>query len=537
MTIMPTRLRYAAAALALAAGLLTVAPAQPAVAVDGRLAVTTLDFAQSHVDATTGTAAVDLNWTVTDTNPAAGTVGGTVTIRMQGTRPGTFIGRAFVLPYTFGAVCCGPVVFVGGTVRRSSYRYTFVVPRYANAGTARWLVTGITVEDGVSPPLSLTGDRLDNFGGRLTATELVDTTAPLLGTITQTSFTATPRPYAYVGGTTATVIYAFDVQDQQAGFWQGSLRVAGPGGQSVTTPFAFVDGNGGAGCGIFFGGDVHSLRCGVLVTLPAGAAAGAWTVTAVTLVDNANTTATTANPAAPTITVSSNAVITATGFTATPNPVDNWRSTAVVTVHMAVAGARQGVTSILLDTDMSCTPLDPTPVLDPDGTFAVQLRFTQASQRCTVTGIAVTDGAGDVSLYGSQYGAPDPGLTITQIPDTTAPVATAAALSLSTIASSQLGNTLVALTVQTAPSVAPVTGLSVNVYDSTGTLVASGFGGTSQAPDGSVTIFLPLSFFTPAGTYTIGFTLSDAGFLSRSYGDPGAEPVPGGPLTLTVTPG
>jgi hypothetical protein len=42
------------------------------------------------------------------------------------------------------------------------------------------------------------------------------------------------------------------------------------------------------------------------------------------------------------------------------------------------------------------------------------------------------------------------------------------------------------------------------------------------------------------GAYTIGFTLTDALGATTSYGvlgNPGSEPVPGGPLVFTVTEG
>jgi hypothetical protein len=45
---------------------------------------------------------------------------------------------------------------------------------------------------------------------------------------------------------------------------------------------------------------------------------------------------------------------------------------------------------------------------------------------CSVAGIAVLDGAGDLSVYGAEYGLPDLGINLTRVPDTTPPVATGA---------------------------------------------------------------------------------------------------------------
>ncbi|WP_345030491.1 hypothetical protein [Kutzneria kofuensis] len=41
----------------------------------------------------------------------------------------------------------------------------------------------------------------------------------------------------------------------------------------------------------------------------------------------------------------------------------------------------------------------------------------------------------------------------------------------------------------------------------------------------------------PPGVYTIGFSLTDEGHLTTAYGPPNGQPMPGGPLTITVTDG
>ena len=74
--------------------------------------------------------------------------------------------------------------------------------------------------------------------------------------------------------------------------------------------------------------------------------------------------------------------------------------------------------------------------------------------------------------------------------------------------------------------------LSIYAFDSSGNEVFEQSGGVSSISTNSFN----LSEFLPAGTYTVGFTLTDEGGLSTSYGTPGGQPMPGGPLQFTVTP-
>jgi hypothetical protein len=67
-----------------AAGPVWAQTAARAASVPGSLALTALSFSHSSVDATSGNATVTLNWTVTDTNPAAADVAGEVDIRLAG---------------------------------------------------------------------------------------------------------------------------------------------------------------------------------------------------------------------------------------------------------------------------------------------------------------------------------------------------------------------------------------------------------------------------------------------------------------------
>jgi hypothetical protein len=302
----------------------------------------------------------------------------------------------------------------------------------------------------------------------------------------------------------------------------------------VTTPFSFVSATGQ--CGIFSGGGGPTdALCGIPVTYPAGSPAGTWVVSTLRLTDIAGNTATFTNLNAVPITITSDQVVRATGVKATPNPVNNWTQGQFYTVNlsMTVSGASRGVSAVYVDTASEggiCTQTPAAPTVNGT-TVSVPLRVDSTMHVCQITGIAVVDGAGHVALYGQNYaGAPDPFLLIRQVPDTIPPTATAASLSPKSISSSQ---TPVTLTVNVKTPIAPVTELDINVYDSTGALVDSSVGGVFES-QGVVTGQVPLPSPLAPGKYTIGFRITDAGSLSTSYG-PGANPMPGGPLLLTVT--
>ena len=126
-------------------------------------------------------------------------------------------------------------------------------------------------------------------------------------------------------------------------------------------------------------------------------------------------------------------------------------------------------------------------------------------------------------------------MTITQVPDTTAPVATAASLSPASIAYSP-DSQFVTLTINVNDAVAPVNEVGVFLYNSAGQGSEVSFGGVTSTLSGPVKVSVSI----PAGealaiSYTVGFQLFDTGGLEASYGTTGAQPVPGGPLTLTIT--
>src|SRR5581483_8037884 len=131
-------------------------------------------FTPTRVDASAGHAVATLNWTVTDSNPAAAFVSGNVYIRMAGSQPGTFIGRTYQVIYALDGAPFGEATTVSGTAQESSYSYDFPVPQYANATTARWVVTRVTAHDDKGETLNLSGDGLGRFPRTVTATELAD---------------------------------------------------------------------------------------------------------------------------------------------------------------------------------------------------------------------------------------------------------------------------------------------------------------------------------------------------------------------------
>ena len=518
-----------------------VATASPASGqAGGKLAYTRISFAQKHVDASRGVVPVALSWRLTDSNPNAGFVGGEIDIRLAGDSPGTYIGRTYQVQYDISGSVDGSVTATG-TAQDSSYTYTFPVPQYAGATQAQWVVTKATAQDDLGEKLSLSGAALGAFGATLKAKELVDTTpATYDNTLMLEPTNSGSHPYVYDNGVDGAMGYSLDAQDQQSGFWKGTIRLTGPGGQNLHAAFAFTASqNQGESCGSVSGGDDFDAACQVTVTIPAGTTAGTWVVSAITLVNNAGVSKTYGNLNADPIVVTADTGLSATGFTASPNPVNDWVNFFnTVQITMSVTGAQQGVSAIYVDRASAdpCEPSSTTPTVNPDGTLSVPFIVFQGTPRCPIGGIAIVDGAGNVALYGPGYNAPDPGLTITQVPDTTAPTATSASLTPASVPSSQTFENPFTLTLQIVAPVAPVDQMSVFAYDSSGNEVFQQFGGVSDTLTGQLQEFFRLSEFLSPGTYTVGFTLTDRGGLSTSYGTPGGQPVPGGPLQFTVTP-
>jgi hypothetical protein len=511
-------------------------PAISAAADTSALSLSALAFSQSTVDATGGSATVTLSWTIADSNPEAADVAGDVFIQMAGGDPDSYIGIAHEAPYDLTGALSGLRSGNGsGTAQLATFSYTFTVPQYANAASADWVVSQVTAKDDQGGSLTLRGHDLNRYHARVTATELVDSTPPQYS---QLAF-ANPnqRPFRYSNGTTTSIVYSLLVTDSQSGFWRGEIRLSGPDGQIVRAPFAVTYSvtQGLDQCGTDFSFGTTSVLCTVPVTIPANAAAGTWTIDSISLTDNAGNTAVNRDLNALPVTVTANAVVQASAFSASPNPVNNWAGPAPFTLSMTVAGARRGVSAVYVDSAGPCSQLSTTPVTGSGGTISVPMNMLELAPSCKIIGIAVVDGAGDVALYGSEYGAPDPGVTITQVPDTTAPVATAASLSPASIAFSP-NSQFVTLTINVNDAVAPVNEVAVFLYNSAGQGSEVSFGGVTATLSGPVKVSVPIPAGQAAGSYTVGFQLFDTGGLEASYGTPGAPPVPGGPLALTITP-
>jgi hypothetical protein len=505
----------------------------------GELAYASINFAQHHVDASGGHAAVTLTWQLTDSNPDASYVAGEIDIRMAGDTAGTFIGRTYQIQYDLNGSPDGDVTATG-TAQNSSYSYAFPVPQYANAKEAKWVVTKATALDDQGDTLSKSGAALDGFSATLNAKELADTTPPTYQGLAITPVNGGSHPYVYDNGVAGSMGYSLEVQEPESGFWKGTIRLKGPGDQTLHGAFAFTSSeNQGESCGNLGGGDDFDTSCGVELTIPAGTAAGTWVVSGITLVSNAGISKTYGNLNAVPIVVTGDTGLSATGFTASPNPVNNWINVLnPVQITMTVAGAQQGISAIYVDAANAapCQQFNSTPTVNQDGTVSVSIDDFQGTAVCQIGGIAIVDGAGNVALYGSEYNAPDPGVTITRVPDTTAPTATSASLTPTSLPASQTFDNPFTLTLQVVAPIAPVNQLSIYAYDSSGNEVFEQSGGVSPTPTGQLQNFFNLSEFLPAGTYTVGFTLTDEGGLSTSYGTPGGQPMPGGPLQFTVTP-
>lgn len=512
--------------------------ASSASADSSKLALTSLSWAQSRVDASGGNTAVNLNWSVRDSNAAATAISGDVKVRLAGPQAGTFVGQTLDIPFSLTGFI--PGLTTSGTLQNSSYSYSFTVPRYSFSVTAQWTVIQVIVKDDQGQRLNLTGNDLNRYSGVLTATELVDSTPPTYDSLGFPVVGGPSRRYVFDGGSGGSSSYFFNADDAQSGFWKGVITLAGPGGKTLSSRFqeifSVANGVGMCGAGVVF--DDTSAECQPSVTIPAGTPAGTWTVSKLALWDNAGNHATYANLNVLPITVTSDSVIQASAFSANPTQVDNWVGTATSQVSMNVTGAIGGVTTIYVDftAGSPCRQGSTSPTQNPDGSYSVDVSVFSIADSCSVAGIAVLDGAGDVSVYGSEYGRPDLGIELTRVPDTTPPVATGAQVSPASQPTNPNSTGFEGLTVDVNDAIAPVKQISTTVFNSSGQVVGGGSGGVTATLTGPVSTTASLPVGLPPGTYTVAFQLSDAGGLTSSYGYPNSPPVPGGPLVFTVTP-
>ncbi|MEV4117658.1 hypothetical protein [Micromonospora sp. NPDC049645] len=505
-----------------------------------RLALTALSFEQSTVDATQGSASNRLTFSVTNTEPDAQSLAGTVTMRMRSSVTGELLGHDRVARFDYNYYY-GDMELVSGTPQEATFAYYLPVRAYSDSATATWEVTKVTLRgDDISATVGAA--KLSTFPGyRFTANTLIDSSAP---TFDYLELYNGRDPYFYVKDDPSYFALSFTINDYQSGFWKGSIKLVGPGGQSISAPIDWARDEYSTGyrCGLSTSGDADGnyVPCSIEMKFPPGTAPGSWRVAQIVLINNGGGRATYKNPAGPSMVVTSNSTLQATDFVVSPNPVDNWRADVTTELSMAVTGASRGISQLDVAFEDQCSTTGQ-PYTKADGRLAVKVYVSSRARGCDVTKLSIRDGAGNLALYGSNVSAPDPQITIDQVPSTEAPTALSAVLNPASITLSQLPNQSIRLTVQAEVKVAPITSMPVYVYDADGDVVfqASGYGG--QAPDGSLTYDISLGYWNlEAGQYTVGFMLSDASGLRSYWNMPDVSSsltLPGGPVVLTITEG
>ena len=513
----------------------SVAASSAAASSRGPLSLETIAFASPHVDARGDWTVIGLEWTVRSSDPATETVSGFVHLQMLDDSPLSRLGQLYEIDYRYGETYWTKARYVSGTPQESTYHYDFVVPRYGKTGIARWAVNKFVLRDERGSELVLEGQELYPYNATLHASTLIDSTPPRISYYYVEPISS-DRHFVYVKDRAGAVFLYLSLQDGESGVWKGSVTMTGPGGQSSTGDFEVVWFRGERRCGRYFGGDLNNPSCGPIVPIPMGAASGQWRVSEVLLIDNVGNRVSITDNNVDSVRVTSNEVVTAESFAANPNPVNNWAQDATTQLTMKVNGAQAGVSAIYADFDIfGCRQVSTTPILGADGTVSVPIRVPRGVARCDVEGVAILDGAGNLALYGVDYSAPNPGVRISRLPNTTPPTATEVSLTPTSVPRSQSGSTSPRVTIKVNAPIAPVQSYDLYLYDSSGRTVAQQFGGIGADTNGNITIYGYLPYFIEPGVYTYSFTLYDAGGLRTSYGPPNGLPMPGGPLQITIT--
>ena len=515
-----------------------------------KLAVSALSWSSSSVDASAGSVANTLTFTVTDSDPTATQTSGELELRQRGAGADSYVGEPFYVGFNPEVTGESPIdwaTLVSGDAASSTYSAQLAVPEYSGATSNTWAVTLVTIDDSPGNQQSVyAGSELNGVGDSFTATEQVSTVVPSYDSVATSNTTG----YLY-DGVDIGAGYSLDVQDSQSGFSNGTLTVTGPGGRTATAGFEnYFDGEQQETSPCLDEGNTifgSQEECRLTVYFPAGEPSGTWSVSSISLTNNAGQTKVYTGLDLAPITLTTDGTVKGGDFKVSTTRVDNWSAPAPFTVSMDVSGAEGGVASIqlYLDTDGAgswCSQKSTTPTLNADGSYSVTVamdELVQNSTTCTIDGVAITDGAGDVSLYGDYFTPTSLGLTVTNTPDTTPPVATSASLSVTTLPQSEIsseGNT-VYINVDTKTLTAPIDSSGSTLYDSTGTAVGEEGGGASVGGNGQLTIGIDIPYNLAVGTYTVGFSLTDKGDLTTEYGMTGSAAAPSGTLTLTITAG
>jgi hypothetical protein len=337
--------------------------------------------------------------------------------------------------------------------------------------------------------------------------------------------------------------YQLDGQEAKSGVHGGTVVVTGSDGRTARGSFAIAWGESGSyeGCGNIDWMQREVLDCTVTVSLPAGLPEGDWKVTEVDLTSNSGVTHAYTGLSEAAVHVTSDSVLSATGFAFTPSQIDSWHSPVpAVQFSLRASGAVGGVSSVQLtnwgNNATECQQLSTTPTVQADGTVTVPVRGLRGQFSCQLTGLIITDGHGDQAVYGSSLGAPDTDATLTNIPDTVLPTVDAVTVTPGAVAANDT-QTWIKLTIDLSASTAGVNGLDLYLVDASGHAHSIQSGGVPTTFSGPLDEFFTLPQGTEPGTYTIGFTLQDQGYETVSYGLPGSgsQPMPGGPVTLRVT--
>ncbi|MFG2943791.1 hypothetical protein [Streptomyces adustus] len=516
----------------------------PAAAPDATSAigVSALSFGAKSVDATSGSATIELNWTMTSSNPDAAGFGGDIHIRRMNPKTGVYVGTELAIGFDsqgspFGDVTVTP----GSTPASATYTWTVPVPQYGATTKTTWAVSEIRSGDGTGDSIDWTAPRLSTFPRTFTARTTVDQGFPSLD---QIALAQGAQATVYEApGQGAVLRYQLDSQETKSGVHGGTVVVTGSGGRTARGSFAVDwDGYGNyEGCGYIGWMQQQVLSCAVTVSLPAGLPEGDWKVTEVDLTSNSGVTHAYTGLSEAVVHVTSDSVLSATGFAFTPSQIDSWHS-PVPTAQLSLrpSGAVGGISSVQLtnwgNNATECQQLSTTPTVQADGTVTVPVRGLPRQFSCQLTGLIITDGHGDQAVYGSSLGAPDIDATLTNIPDTVLPTVDAVTVAPGTVAAGDT-HTWIKLTIDVSASTAGVNSVELYLVDASGHADSIQVGGVSTTFSGPLDEYFTLPQGTAPGTYTIAFRLQDQGYKTVSYGLPGSgsQPMPGGPVTLTVT--
>ncbi len=521
------RLRALAATVSAAAVALSLTtPAVAAPAAGPVLELTSIAFDRAQVDVTQDLATVNLSWTITDRSARAQRINGAVELRQfAGDEP---VGQPRTVSYDLD---WGRSQVEGsGTAQQSSYVYGFVVPRWSSAAETTWRVTKVTIADDVAHARTVR----DPGPAVLAVTQLVDSEGPVAEQL-HVDFDQ-PRGF-YDDGSGVTLRYRAHIVDD-SGFRKGKLTLGGPDGKRLVSTFQLTQSGSQWSCNGETAYDPAWVTCPVSVSVPAGSPSGTWRVVRLDLTDSWGNTRADTSPEGPApIQVSRNDVVSASDFALTEPQVNNWRKQASTALTFKPQGAVGGLTSV--DVDLSwCSQPSHTPTVGDDGFVSVEIVMPSGwASSCEIDGVKLTDGAGNVAFYGGAYGAPDLGLTITQVPDDKAPVVLSATLPKATWTQQETEDAWglgfdVSVEVD---AFAPVSQFSATIYDSTGVSQGGMYGGKHDDGTGLFHLAVSTGRLAP-GQYTIGFSLTDQAGNTSMWGYPNdaGSPIPNGPLVLTV---